>query len=212
MFGWVAGLETGNFSEFDSFSSWEGSLSVTTERAYEGTRSARATFLGAGSSGAQRTWKVVDWGPGVEVWYGIALYVPDVDAFCYWNPIRWDNYGAYGGSGDVGGLSIDQGRLNLIQNHYGQTERKLILGGAVPEGRWFWVEVHQRLASIDGAALSELYLDGRLVGSSTKANSAGRPIDHLRFGVVNVSGSCSDAATIFFDRASNTSGSRGPVT
>jgi hypothetical protein len=209
--GWLGSLESGTFSDFDAFSSWEGALSVTTARAYDGTHSARASFLGNGASGAQRAWNVVDWRTGKDVWFGMALYVPDVSAYCYWNPIRWDNYGTYGGEGDVGGLSIDEGRLNLIQNHYGGTERKLINGGAVPEGRWFWVEVHQILSGTDGAALSELYVDDTLVGRSTAHNSAGRPIDHLRFGVVNVSGSCSGAGTVYFDRASVSNGRRGPL-
>jgi hypothetical protein len=207
--GWVAGLESGNFLEFDSFSSWEGNLAVTSLRAYEGTRSARATFLGAGSSGAQRVWKQVNWGNGTDTWYGMALYIPDVAAFCYWNPMRWDNYKTYGSTGDVGGLSVEGGKLNVIQNRYGSAERQLISGVTVPQGRWFWVETHQRFSATDGQALTELYLDGRLVGSSTKGNSAGRVINHVRFGVVNVAGSCSRPGSVDFDRTSIGSGPLG---
>jgi hypothetical protein len=209
--GWVGGMETGGFSEFDSFSTWEGQLAVAQGSAYDGTHAAHAAFAGNGESGGQRAWKQVSWSSGSDVWYGMALQVPDAERFCYWNPIRWDNYKTYGGTGDVGGLSIEDGRLNVIQNHYGEAERRLISGPAVPEGRWFWVEIHQRLSDTDGQALSELYVDGRLVGSSTAANSAGRQIDHLRFGVVNVAGSCSKPGTVDFDRASISDGMRGPA-
>jgi hypothetical protein len=133
-----------------------------------------------------------------------------VTAFCYWNPMRWDNYKTYGSTGDVGGLSIEAGRLNVIQSRYGSAERKLISGVAIPQGRWFWVELHQRLSGTDGQALTELYLDGAKVGSSTAANSAGRVINHLRYGVVNVAGSCSKPGTVDFDRASISDGMRGP--
>jgi len=209
--GWVAGMESGDLTEFDSSSTWEGTLGVTAGEAYDGTHAAHAAFEGDGESGGQRTWKQVSWGNGSDVWYGMALNVPDVDSFCYWNPIRWDNYKTYGETGDVGGLAIEDGRLNLIQNHYGESERRLVAGVAVPEGRWFWVELHQRFSATDGQALSELYLDGRLVGRSTEANSAGRQIDHLRFGVVNVAGSCSKAGSVDFDRASISDGMRGPT-
>jgi hypothetical protein len=209
--GWIGGMESGAFTEFDSFSSWEGELAVTDGNAYDGTHAGHAVFAGNGSSGGQRAWKQVSWNAGSDVWFGMALYVPDADGFCYWNPIRWDNYKSYGETGDVGGLSIEEGRLNVIQNHYGQAERRLIAGPAVPEGRWFWVELHQRFSGADGQALSELYVDGHLVGSSTKANSAGRQIDHLRFGVVNVAGSCSRSGSVDFDRASISEGMRGPA-
>jgi hypothetical protein len=209
--GWVGGMESGGFSEFDSFSSWEGDLAVTGDRAYEGQHAARAAFAGAGESGAQRVWKQVSWGSESDVWYGMALNIADIDAFCYWNPIRWDNYKTYGATGDVGGLAIEHGELSVIQNHYGQSERKLISGVAIREGRWLWVEVHQRFAATDGQALTELYVDGQRVGSSTQANSAGRQIDHLRFGVVNVAGSCSDPGSVDFDRASITDGMLGPA-
>jgi hypothetical protein len=209
--GWVGGMESGGFSEFDSFSAWEGDLVVTGDRAYEGQHAARAAFAGAGESGAQRAWKQVAWGSGSDVWYGMALNIADVDAFCYWNPIRWDNYKTYGSGGDVGGLAIEDGQLSVIQNRYGQSERQLISGVAIPEGRWVWVEVHQRFAATDGHALTELYLDGKRVGLSTSANSAGRQIDHLRFGVVNVAGSCSDPGSVEFDRASITDGMLGPA-
>ena len=210
--GPLASFETGNLSEFpNAFSTELGSLGVTGQRAYDGSRSARASFLGGVDTSFQRVWRQVNWGPGSDVWYGMALFIPDASAYCYWNPMRWDNYKTYGGSGDVGGLSIEGGELRLIQNRYGQVERQLINAGRVPQGRWFWVEVHQRLSGRDGQALSELFVDGRRVGSSTRANSAGRVVNHVRFGAVNVTSRCSRPSSVNFDRVSISDGMRGPL-
>ena len=52
----------------------------------------------------------------------------------------------------------------------------------MPEGSWFWVEVHQMLGT--SGALSEVYMDGALVGRSTAANTAGRTIERIRYGLV----------------------------
>ncbi len=208
--GVVSGFERGDFSEFLGASAWAGDVSVTAERSYEGSRSAKGVYRG-GESGAMRTWHPVDWRTGSDVWYGVALYVPDASDYCYWNPLRWDNYKTYEGSGDVGGLTIERGRLSLTHSRYGGTERRLVDGGRIPEGRWVWLEVHQRFAGADGAALSELYVDGALRGRSTAANSEGRVINHLRYGAVNVAGSCSRPGTIYFDRASISGAQRGPL-
>jgi hypothetical protein len=208
--GVVSGFETGDFSEFVGASSWAGEVSVSSERAYEGSHSAKGVYSG-GESGAMRTWHSVDWHPGSDVWYGLALYIPEVSDYCYWNPLRWDNYKTFGGSGDVGGLTIEGGRLSLTRSLYGGTERKLVDGGRIPQGRWVWLEVHQRFAAADGAALSELYVDGSLRGRSAAANSEGRVINHLRYGAVNVAGSCSRPGAIYFDRASISDGPRGPL-
>jgi hypothetical protein len=71
--------------------------------------------------------------------------------------------------------------------------------------------VHQRLSGTAGSALSELYIDGTKVGSSTAANSAGRPIDTIRYGNVSMATSCSQPASIHFDRVSLTDAPIGPI-
>jgi hypothetical protein len=204
----VGGFESGGFGEFDWFSSANGSLSVSGERAYEGLLSAKASNNGVGNQ-YQRVWYDVSWGEGSDVWYGVALYIPRLADWCWWTPVRWDNYSSYGGLGDVGGLRIEQGRLYLDKGTYA-AQHALIGPVAIPEGRWFWVEVHQRLSADAGSALSELYLDGTRVGSSTAANSAGRPIDTIRYGVVSMATSCSQPASIHFDRVSLSNGPLGP--
>ena len=204
----VGGFDVGDFGEFDWHATANGSLTVSSERAYEGLRSAKASNFAAGNQ-YQRVWYDVSWGEGSDVWYGMALYIPRLSDWCWWTPARWDNYKSYGSLGDLGGLRIELGRLYLDKGTY-FSQRALIGPVTIPEGRWFWVEVHQRLSGTAGSALSELYIDGTKVGSTTAANSAGRPIDTIRYGNVSMATSCSQPASIHFDRVSLTDAPIGP--
>jgi len=206
----VGGFESGGFGEFDFSEASNGSLTVTSERAYDGVRSAKASNNAVGNQ-YQRAWYDVSWREGSDVWYGMALYIPRVSDWCWWNPVRWDNYKSFGSSGDVGGVRIDSGSLYLDQGTYAGQSRTLIGPVAVPEARWFWLEVHQRLSGSTGSALSELFIDGVKVGSSTAANSLGRQIDMIRYGNVAMETNCSQPSSIYFDRASLTNGPLGPL-
>lgn len=203
------GFETGRFREFDDWSTANGSLSVTRKRAYEGSRAARATNDAVGNQ-FQRVQYDVDWREGSDVWYGVALYIPRLSNWCWWYAVRWDNWQRYRAAGDVGGLRIERGRLYLDKGNY--TDQTAVLGPVeIPEGRWFWVDVHQRLSHHAGSALNELYLDGVRMDRSTAANSSGRRISHIRYGNVAMATSCSRAASIFFDRIWLSDGPRGPL-
>jgi len=212
------GFETGDFSEAsDTQAKPGGSLKLTGERAYEGSRSARATWSG-GPDGAQRMWRHTEWGTGSEVWYGMAVFVPATTDYCYWNPIRWDNYELYGGTdddkpgeGDVGGLTIQEDQVSVMRNAYGGREQTLVRGGSLPRDRWVWLEVHQVFSPNDGQALSELYVDGKKRGSSTEANSAGRRITDLRAGAVAISTDCASPGSIDFDRVTISNRRTGPL-
>ncbi|MDQ3730178.1 MAG: polysaccharide lyase [Actinomycetota bacterium] len=207
----LGSLETGDFSDFDNRSTSAGTLTTTTERAYDGTHAAKITSDGSPNNSFQRVWYDVDWQPGADVWYGMALYIPKVSDWCWWRPVRWDNHSLYGGSGDVGGVRIEQGKLFLDSGRYGEAAKQLTGGAAVPEGRWFWLEVHQRLSAQEGQALSELYLDGNKIGASSAPNSSGRPITNIRYGNVTLASDCSRASSVYFDRVSLANGARGPV-
>ena len=77
----------------------------------------------------------------------------------------------------------------------------------VPEGRWFTIEVRQRLSS--GAhASNEVLLDHRRIGRSSRPNMyAGRPIERVRFGIVAIaSGSQTRPLALYFDTAAATGG------
>ncbi|MGI8729747.1 MAG: heparin lyase I family protein [Solirubrobacteraceae bacterium] len=208
--GFLGSFEPGNFSEFDSSATSAGAMAITTERAYEGTRSAKITSDGSLSNSFQRVQQSVSWSDGSDVWYGMALYIPRLSDWCWWRPVRWDNYSTYGATGDVGGVRIEQGKLYLDQGWYGGATTPLIGPVGIPEGRWFWLEVHQKLSGDADHALSEVFLDGRKVGSSSQANSAGRAINHIRFGNTTLASQCSKPASIYYDRVSITDGPRGP--
>jgi hypothetical protein len=55
-------------------------------------------------------------------------------------------------------------------------------GFELPEGRWFRLEVRQRLSTDD--PFSEVLVDGERVASSSEQNYYGNPIDRLRYGFV----------------------------
>ena len=186
-------------------------MNVTSERAYDGSKSARASWLG-GETAAERVWKKTDWNTGTNVWYGMAVYVPSNLDYCYWNPLRWDNYSEYQGNGDVGGLAIEQNRVKIMRGTYASSaEDHLVDGGDLPKGRWVWLEVHQKLSNKDGEALSELYVDGVKKGASTKANTYGRKISNLRAGQVSVADQCSTPNAVDFDRFTISNSRRGPL-
>jgi len=151
----------------------------------------------------------VDWRPGTNIWYGMAMFVPRLADWCWWAPIRWDNFASRGSGADVGGLTIEDGRMQVEVAGY-SSQQQITASVRVPEHRWFWVEVHQRLAGADGEALTELYLDGRRVARSTAAHSAGRGIDHIRFGAVAMDGGCSLPSAAYFDRVSLSGATLGP--
>jgi hypothetical protein len=204
----VGGFESGGFEEFSWWSASDGSLGVTSEQAYEGVRSARASNAGVGNQ-FQRVWYDVAWGEGSEAWYGMALLVPRLADWCWWSPVRWDNYATHGGAGDVGGVRIEQGRLFVDVGTYAG-QHALLGPVGVPEGRWFWLEVHQRFSATSGEALTEVYLDGVKRGVSTAPNTAGRRIDTIRYGNVAMETSCSAASSIYFDRVALTGSQLGP--
>jgi hypothetical protein len=210
----LGSFELNDFSEFSGKSAASGTLTPTTERAYDGTHSAKAYYDGSGSNGFARTWFHVSWGSGSDVWYGAAFYLPSKATMpCWYSLMRWDNYILYGSGGDVGGIEIStSGRARIMREDYsGANYAVLSKEVALPEARWFWLEVHQKISNVDGQAINELYLDGVKIDSTTTANSRGRAITEVRHGLVALAPECSPANTLYFDRVSATNGQRGPL-
>jgi hypothetical protein len=188
-----ATMETDDFSQFHSINSnsSQGWLSIDSTRAYEGSRSARATTpAGTGTTKFARGIWVVSWGRGTDVWYGAAFYLPsdfysrqqgDVDI------LRWDNWTLEQRSQDQSGLTIlwDH-RLALLRKNLDSGDYTMLTNPIAPlsTGAWHLVEVHQRLSSDSASALNELYVDGSLVASSTTENWYGREVTALRVGIV----------------------------
>jgi hypothetical protein len=205
--GDAAHLETGDFSEFSTPDVADGELLNTAGSAYDGRRSGRATYCGGGANGYARGVFSVDVRPGQDVWYGAALMLPpgfrqslqgEVDL------LRWDNFGLFGAGGDYGGVVVfgSDRRARLLRGRYSGHGTSIAGTFDLPEGRWFWLEVHQRL-STGGDARNEVFVDGRRVGASHEPNSFGRPIDRIRYGIVAIhAGQQTRNVTVYFDRAS----------
>ncbi len=204
----AATMEGGTFGQFSSINSGtQGTLSVDSSRAYEGTRSGHArTPSGQFNKYARGIWEVA-WEEGSDVWYGGAIYLPadfyarqqsDVDI------IRWDNWALAQRSQDQSGVTIRQdGRLGMLFKNLDTQEYTNLITPAEPltEGRWHWLDVRQRMGG-DGAAINELWVDGTRVGSSTTHNSLGRRATHHRIGLVaEDSGRQTNSLDLWFDSA-----------
>ena len=201
----LASFETG-FGEIDGRSTSESDrLDLSVERAFDGIRSIKVSHRAGGAYA--RGWYGVDWPVGTEAWYGAAFLIPDTAAVAYADLLRWDNYADQGSGGDVGGVEFHRGSAYLMRQDY-NGNNFAVLGNqfALPAGRWFFMEVHQRLSAVGGQALSEVYIDGAKVATSVQANSRGRRIRNVRFGYVYADGPDS---ILYVDRVAAGTGSRG---
>jgi hypothetical protein len=197
--GRAGDFETGTFSEFNgSPSILHGTLVPVQGNAYSGDWSAQGSYDGSGANGFARVMWDVEYESGDTIRYGASYYLSG-PLPCWAMLARWDNYALYGRAGDVGGVELEDGVIRLIRGNYdGSNYARLSPNASVPLGRWFSIEVIQRLGA-EGAT-NELYLDGTLVGGSTTPNSRGRSIRHIRFGYVAVAAPCTPASAFFIDR------------
>jgi hypothetical protein len=204
--GRTASLETGDFREFDESEALHGALTVSRQQAYDGSRAAAARYDGGAGNGYARATQDVSLGDGQDLWYGAAFYLPKGFKRAMQGEVavmRWDNYVAHGTRADVGGVVLwgSDRRARLVLGHYHGRERILVGPFDVPEGLWFSLLVHQRLARDRGRALNEVYVDGVIIGSSRNANTAGRGIDRVRYGLVALDRAAqSEPLNLLFDR------------
>lgn len=213
-----ATVQSGDFSKFSQTNALTGSLDVTSG-GYGDPQSARASYSGGGANGYARGIFNVSWQQGDEVWYGGAFYLPAGFHNAMQGQValmRWDNWPSNPSGADQGGIVINGGDRHsyLERDHessgsWSQTD--LVGPFDLPEGRWFWLEVHQRFSSTAGG-VSEVYLDGNRVGTSTAANMFGRPIERIRYGLVAIAESAqTNPLSLQFDRATVATSETGPV-
>ena len=206
----------GDLSEFDDTSTSGGSLASDPQRTYLDGPSGRARYDGGGGNGFARGHVNVDWQPGTDVWYGVAIYLPDGFRAAQQGAVdllRWDNWSIDGSNTDQSGLALNsRGELVIMRERLGSDPYTTLLGPYdMPEGRWVHLEVRQRLADRDGEAVNELWVDGEQVASSSTANSFGRPATRLRSGIVAIdAGSQSNALELWFDQVTIASDRVGP--
>jgi hypothetical protein len=193
-----AGFESGIFSAFDVLPDiLHGTLVMTQERAFDGAWAAKGSLDGSPRNGFSRVVWSVAYEPGQTIRYGAAYFLPG-PLPCWATLARWDNYLLYEGGGDVGGVELEDGWIRLVRSNYdGTNYARLTPSARVPIGRWFTIEVVQRVGVSE--PYNALYLDGSLVGSSTAPNSRGRPIRHIRFGYVSDFPDCTPASSFYID-------------
>ena len=203
------------WKEYDQVHATAASLLRDRSLAYEGRASARARFFG-GANGYARGIFNVRWPEGRHIWFGAAYFLPKGFKAALQGQVdllRWDNYGALGRHNDRSGVVIHRdGRANLMRMRFGVENVDMGKSFTLPEGRWFWLEVHQFLDRRTGVARSSVHVDDRQVSSSRLANMYGTAVDRVRFGLVAV-----DAVrqtrplTLWFDRSSVSSRRRGAL-
>ncbi len=180
------GMETGDFALFNSTTATNGLLSIDPGRRYGGQYGAKASYFGGGTPGNARAQFWLDWQAGDEVWYGGAYFLPAGSLARLTSGLEiagWDSKRTAGGGRDSGGVWITPGGLASLFGGPSTGQAALTTPVAVPEGRWFFLEVRQRLSETN--PLNEVYIDGGLATSSRARNYFGRRIPVVRFGVVS---------------------------
>ncbi len=192
-----------------------GTVTRDTSLVYQGSAAARASVpAGIGNKYARTLWGgiagqagALNYGEGQDFSYGMALYLPVgfyANMQSYFVPMRWDNYGVANPS--RGGLSMyTDGSLRLFRSRDNLENEVNLLGSTttrLAEGQWHWLEVRQKLSSVDGRALNELRVNDTLIGSSTTSNYYGEPVGAIRYGIVAIAaGSQTRDLTVHYDRA-----------
>jgi hypothetical protein len=166
----------------DGTDGWRADSPFVLERtsevsAADGSYAAKIVTNGGGSGCSCPRMKFEDgfsYRAGREVWISGSWYVRNPSRLS-WS--RLMNLSHFEASGDpdnylVGLVVREQGQMSVRAGHY-QTEvgqSVLMKNRPIPADRWFTVTIHLKLSPIDGQALTEVYLDGALVASSTARN------------------------------------------
>lgn len=185
-------LAATKLDRFDQLNFQAGTLLPATGGGYTGPTSFVATFGGQGNGYARGIFNV-SWGSGDDVWYRAAYKLPKGFKAAMQGQVallRWDNYISHPVDTDHGGVVIygSDKRARLVTERLnGQKQYELTPQFDVPEGRWFLLEVHQRFSATDGRAINEVFLDGKRMNRSTKANlPRGRRVERIRYGLVAI--------------------------
>src|SRR4051812_24046828 len=202
-------------AQFDQLNATVGTLSRV-DGGYGDAHAAESTYSGGGQNGYSRGIFNVGWQPGDDVWYSAAFYLPTGFKAAMQGQValmRWDDYGAHPEAADYSGIVIYGGdkRSRLVIDRIATgTQIELSQAFDVPEGRWFHIEVHQRLGATSG--LNEVYLDGTKISSSTQPNlEPDRGVDRIRYGIVAIaSGSQTNPLSLRFDSATVNTVQTGP--
>jgi hypothetical protein len=216
----LATLESSGITGAPDGFDWSANGSGTIFRAgpggaYEGNYSAH--LLSPGTTNGPYAGFTVNWPNGTDIWYGSAFKL-DPGFISRSNRVmimRWLNSHLPNTASRWGGIELGtDDQFHLIRE---STSARQELGSSftLPEGSWFWIEVHQWLESdgVNKKPISEVFVDGGLVASSSAVNAfpdgEGVP-NRLYFGYP-LRTSASNYTEMSLDRASISPIQRGPV-
>jgi hypothetical protein len=178
------------------FSSVVGTVTVQTDHVQSGNYSARATTTAAATSVGKYTQSIVE---GDKLYMGVAV---DRRGSVNFGAMRLDA----GTASRIVFKVRSDGKGYVEQGPYGSPTTTLVGPVNLPDNCYTNVELHLQLSSVDGSALTEVYRNNVLVGSSTKPNIiSGQTYSSALFGAASTTG----ATSVDFDRAYIRPESRG---
>jgi hypothetical protein len=166
---------------------------------YEGSKYLRAIYFPAQGPALGRYSETLP--NGSDVWYGSGFYLGSEfkTAADYVALLEWSDPV----SNVHGGVSLRaDDQYHVVRGNIANPAVDTNVGPAfsLPENRWFWLEVHQRLDPAN--PLTEVFLDGRLTSTSAAQNgysdSAGIP-SRVSYGIGTTA---TNAFQLYMDRAS----------
>jgi hypothetical protein len=111
------------------------------------------------------------YGPGTSVWISGSWKIPEPDKVAWSRLMNLGHYeGVTGKDWYLALESTDPGTMEIAYAPYGNPHVAVLPARPIPANRWFRVDVHFVLSATDGQALTEWFIDGQLIGSTTKAN------------------------------------------
>jgi hypothetical protein len=146
-------------------------------------------------------------GPGSDVWISGSWRIPEP------NKVAWSrlmNLGHWTGDGVASNWhlaleSTQAGTMQVSYSAYSDPKYIVLPARPIPADRWFRVDLHFKLSPNDGQALTEWYIDGERVGSTTKANMlSSAPLTFFNAGLSYFHPSNGNT-TVYFDAARLTS-------
>ena len=186
-----------------------GSLTAAAQPYGSDPQTFAATTSGTGAGSLARGTINVHWKQGQSVAYGAALYLPPgfhAAATGQQALLRWDSFPGIGGRFEQGGVIVDygdgQGYLIGASVTGGAVTQRVLAGPfPLPVGRWFTLQVRQLLGS-GASAYSDVYEDGQPVATSRAPNLTGGPVNHVRYGIVQLTPDAAQGpVSLFFDQA-----------
>lgn len=210
--GAAAKLITARAGDLGAFSGGiqqvNGTLSVVGPPNGADLQTFAAAYSGTGGGGQASATFNVRWRQGQSVAYGGAFYLPASFHLATTGQqalLRWDSVPGAGGSFQEGGVVIDYsdnaGYLvtNTVSN--GAATQQVLAGPfPLPIGTWFTLQVRQLLGS-GVAAYSNVYVNGKLVAASRSPTFSGTRINHVRYGIVELTPDAAQGAvSLDFDQ------------